>query len=25
MKERKLHSFFYTDSLNHKATSNLPG
>jgi len=25
MKERELHSFVYTGSLNHKATSSLPG
>jgi len=25
MRERELHSYFYTSSLNHKATSNLPG
>jgi len=25
MKERELHSCFYTSSLNHKATSSLPG
>jgi len=25
MKKRELHSCFYTGSLNHKATSNLPG
>jgi len=24
MKERELHSCFYTGSLNHKATSSLP-
>ena len=25
MRERELHSCFYTGSLNHKATSSLPG
>ena len=25
MKERELHNCFYTSSLNHKATSSLPG
>jgi len=25
MRERRLHSCFYTGSLNHKATSSLPG
>ena len=25
MRERELHNCFYTGSLNHKATSNLPG
>jgi len=25
MKERELHSYFYTSSPNHKATSNLLG
>jgi len=25
MKEIELHSCFYTSSLNHRATSNLPG
>jgi len=25
MKERELDSYFYTGSLNHKATSSLPG
>jgi len=24
MRERELHSFFYTSSLNHRATSSLP-
>ena len=25
MRERELHSCFYTNSLNHRVTSNLPG
>jgi len=25
MRERELHNCFYTGSLNHKATSSLPG
>jgi len=25
MRERRLHNYFYTGSLNHRATSNLPG
>jgi len=25
MKEREFHNCFYTGSLNHKATSSLPG
>jgi len=25
MRERELHNCFYTGSLNHRATSNLPG
>jgi len=25
MREREMHNYFYTGSLNHRATSNLPG
>jgi len=25
MREREMHNCFYTGSLNHKATSSLPG